>query len=111
MSFGENLTVKRGPRRDGDNNLVAQIGGPISLTGCVVEPIARTELIQRGRSGTTTGIRVYFTGVPAAPITARDVLVRNGLDYQIVGNPSDWTDPEGDPDFSGLVIEAERAEG
>lgn len=60
----------------------------------IVQPVSTSKGDKsEGRRQVTTGYRIYIPG--AAPVTAQDRIVWNGLTLEIDGDPEFWPEPDG----------------
>lgn len=79
----------------------------LEIEGCSIQP-AGTTLSQDGRVlGVFDGYSCFFP--PGTDVVAGDKIRFNGKDYQIIGEPRDWTSPTGL--VSSLQAQMERWSG
>ncbi len=104
----ETVVARPGDRKDRDGERVPGVGVPMTLSGCVVEPLDSSESQVPGRSGTFTKIKIFGPG-GSRPIVATDVVDARGQTWEIQGFPNQWIDD--DPDLSGVDILAFRGIG
>lgn len=109
--FGETVILKPGPIFDSnDDPVVDESIEPVSLDGCVLEPLGGAELVDRGRNGAADGFRVFVSSPIPRRVLHTDVLVIRGVDYPVDETPNTYVDPEGF-DFGGTTIVAIRRKG
>ena len=72
------------------------------------EPRPSGEPVQAARNAVTSGWTLYFQGEPTTPPTAQDRIRVRGIDYQVMGEPSDWRLGSWRP---GIVVQVERVTG
>lgn len=109
MSDGETVTIRPGVKLDSNQNPVATTGATFEIPGCVVEPLGSDESTDFGRNGTATRLKIYAPNPVNRVITATDIAVVRGLDWQIEGDADLWIDD--DADLSGPVFTIYRGKG
>lgn len=104
-----NLGLKRLLERATDDfgNPVVGYAPVVDLPVFAVAPWGSTEPMQ-GRDETDTRVEVFCP--PATVLSARDVLVIDGLDYDVIGVVADYTRGPFGSNF-GVVYTARRVEG
>lgn len=75
--------------RDADDNPIATWGDPETLFVVAAEPGASAELARSGRD--VQSVVWTLTVRRGTTIGPRDVIIWQGLDYQVDGAPLDWT--------------------
>lgn len=110
MIFGESVTVQPAGGLDEDGNPIDATGSAATLTGCVVEPLGGKELVEYGRSGASSGVRIYVNDPLPRTVTRDELVIVRGVEYAISNDPIVWRDPAGSP-LGGVVIDATRGEG
>ncbi|MDG3012149.1 hypothetical protein G4X40_18565 [Rhodococcus sp. D2-41] len=103
----ETVTFRPGVGVDGNDDPVTHPGAPVTVSGCVVEPLGPVEHLVHGRNTIRNTIRLYLTAPPAGGIPTGAVVTVRGGDYHVVAGGSDWPDD----DLPCLVVDAYRTEG
>lgn len=95
--------------KDERGNTIDAWGDPVTIRVHGVAPGAMDEPGSAARDLSLIAWTVY---APAGHgIAARDLIVLNGREYRINGEPRDWTMGPWDMPIAGSVIELTRAEG
>lgn len=80
----------------------------VSVDNVLCEPRPSGEPVQDARNSVTSGWTLYVRKRPVMPVITPTNRVRvRGLDYDILGEPSDWRLGS----FGGLVVQTSRTAG
>ena len=93
--------------RSGGVDLDWSTPGTLTITGCLIEPRMEGENAEQGRQGRVIGWNVYAPD--GVDVEATDRLRVRGIDYDVDGQPEDWSGGwEWKP---GTVIKTRSARG
>ncbi len=107
---GEPLTVVR--RVEGGTDSLGNVqmvdGDPVTIGGCSWAPAAGSEVTETGREGAKVDATAYLP--PGAGVGRRDVFVRRGHRYDVIGEPGVWRSKYRRRAV-GVVVSLSRSEG
>ena len=109
-TYDESVVYKPGERRDDNDDPIAGSSIPVTIPGCVIEPLGSTEAPERGRNGRVTRMRVYITERPPVSIVNTGTMIVRGVEFEIDGDVAENIDDE-DPEDCSWVVELMKAVG
>jgi hypothetical protein len=107
---GESLTIVRRVEGAADSHGNVQMvdGDTVTIDGCAWAPAAGSDVTENGRDGATVDATAYLP--PGAVVGRRDVFVRGGHRYDVIGEPGVWRSKYRRREV-GVVVSLSRSEG
>jgi hypothetical protein len=113
FAYGYTVTVTPGGTIDVYGDQAAGVG-PFTIDNVGIAPQMSDEITDRGRVGVVVGVQLFVppgaATIPAdATVTIPDGAPHAG-DYEVVGDPAEWTSPRTGID-RGTVVTLKRVSG
>ncbi|MGB4319417.1 MAG: hypothetical protein WBJ65_07815 [Candidatus Microthrix parvicella] len=107
---GEPLTIVRRVEggTDSHGNVQMVDGDTVTIGGCSWAPAAGSDVTENGRDGAKVDATAYLP--PGAVVGRRDVFVRGGHRYDVIGEPGVWRSKYRRREV-GVVVSLSRSEG